>query len=104
MKKEEILKKAQEENVDEMERYVYDKSMYLIFIAMFICLSIFSFTRFADGLRIEDYVATLDISISAGGFYRYSKTKKMNWLIVGICFLISGIVFAGIYFANYFGV
>ena len=104
MKKEDILKKAQEEKVDEMEQYVNDKSMYLIFIAMFVCLTVFSFTRFADKMRIEDYVSTLDISISAGGFYRYSKTKKIQWLIVGICFLISGIVFAGIYFANYFGV
>lgn len=104
MKKEDILKKAQEEKVDEMEQYVNDKSMYFIFIAMFVCLSVFSFTRFADGMRIEDYVATLQISISVGSFYRYSKTKKMNWLIVGVCSAFSGLIFAVIYFVNYFGV
>ena len=104
MKKEDILKKAQEENNDEMVQYVYDKSMYFVFIAMFVCLSIFSFTRFADGMRIEDYVATLDISISAGSFFRYIKTKKKLHFVVGICFGISGIIYGSIYFANYFGV
>ena len=104
MKKEDILKMAQAEKNDEMEQYVNDKSMYFIFIVMFLCLSIFAFTRFADGLRIEDYIATLDLSISAGHFYRYSKTKKKEHLIAAICFGVSGLIFAAIYFTNYFGV
>lgn len=104
MKKEDILKKAQEEKNDEMERYVHDKSMYFILIAMFVCLSIFSFTRIAEGMKFYDYLATLEFSISAGNFYRYSKTKNKALLIDGILTLVSGIIFAAIYFANYFGV
>ena len=104
MKKEDILKKAQAEKNDEMEQYVNDKSMYLIFIAMFVCLSIFAITRFAEGMRIDDYIATLDIPISAGSLYRYRKTKAKEWLISGICFGLNGLIFAVIYFTKYFGV
>lgn len=104
MKKDEILEKARAEKSDEMEQHVNDKSMFFIIIAMFVCLCVFSFTRLVKDMPVEDYVVTLDISIAAGHFYRYGKTKKTESLAIGICFGIAGIIFTAIYFAKFFGV
>lgn len=104
MKKEEILEKARAEKSDEMERHVNDKSMLPIFIAIFVCLCVFSLTRLTRELPFEDYMATLDISVATGHFYRYGKTKKKESLVVGICFGIAGIIFTALYFVEFFGV
>lgn len=104
MRKDEILEKARAEKSDEMEQHFNDKSMFAIIIAMFVCLCVFSITRLVRDTPVEDYVATLDISIAAGHFYRYSKTKKKESLAIGICFGIAGIIFTAIYFAKFFGV
>ena len=103
MRKDEILEKARAEKSDEMEQHFNDKSMFFIIIAMFLCLCLFSITRMVKDVPVEDYVATLDISIAAGHFYRYSKTKKAESLAIGICFGIAGIIFTAIYFAKFFG-
>lgn len=104
MKKDEILEKARAEKSDEMEQYFNNKSMFCIIIAMFVCLLVFSFTRLSREMPVEDYVATLDISIAVGYFYRYQKTKKTDSLVIGICFGAGGLIFAMIYFAKFFGV
>lgn len=104
MKKDEILEKAREEKVDEMEQHFNDKSMFAIIIAMFVCLCVFSITRLTREMPVEDYIATLDVSIAAGHFYRYSKMKKKESLASAICFGIAGIIFMAIYFAKFLGV
>lgn len=104
MRKDEILEKARAEKSDEMEQHFNDKSMFAIIIAMFVCFCVFSITRLVRDMPCEDYVAALDISIAAGHFYRYSKTKKAESLAIGICFGIAGIIFMAVYFAKFFGV
>ncbi len=104
MRKDEILEKARAEKSDEMEQHINDKSMFFIIIAMFVCLCVFSITRLARDMLVEDYIATLDVSIAAGHFYRYSKTKKTESLAIAVCFGIAGIIFTAIYFVKFFGV
>lgn len=104
MRKDEILEKARAEKSDEMVQHVNDKSMFSIIIAMLVCLCVFSITRLTRELPCEDYMVTLDISIAAGHFYRYSKTKKKESLVIAVCFGIAGIIFTAIYFAKFFGV
>ncbi len=104
MKKDEILEKARAEKSDEMEQHVNDKSMYSIIIAMFVCLCVFSVTRLVRDAPVQDYLASLDFSIAAGHFYRYSKTKKTESLVTAFCFGIAGIIFMAIYFVEFFGV
>ncbi len=103
MKKDEILAKAHEEKTDEMENFVQDKSMKWIFMAMFICLCVFSYTRLERDMQIEDYAATLNIAASVGLIYRYVKAKQRQNLILGIILGTVGIGFAVLYFLKYFG-
>lgn len=103
MKKEDVLAKARAEKSDEMERLIQDKSMIWIILAMFVCLVVFSYTRWQRDMQTEDYTATLCISIAVGNFYRFAKAKNLHYLIQGIIFGVVGVLFAVIYFLKYFG-
>lgn len=104
MKKEEILEKARAEKNDEMENFIQDRSMIWVILAMFVCLCVFSYTKFEKELPVEDYTATLAIASATGNIYRFIKTKKRGYLISGIIFGAVGILWTVIYFCKYFGV
>lgn len=104
MKKDEILEKARAEKSDELEQHVQDKSMIWIIVAMFLCMTAFSFTRLERGESVEDYAATLAIAASVGNFYRYHKMKKLQNKVIGIVFAAVGLFWAILYFVKYFGV
>lgn len=104
MKKEEILERARAEQSDEMEQHFNDKSMLWIIIVLVVCCIVFSFTRLVRDQPVEDYLATINIAISVGSFYRYSKVKSYRYFFQGIAFGIGGVIFAVIYFCKYFGV
>lgn len=59
MERKEILKRAQDENLDERELQVKDKSMKWSYIVMVIMASVFSFIRSEQGLPMMDLCATV---------------------------------------------
>lgn len=89
MKKEDILKKAQEEGADEMENFVRDKSMSVMFIVMGICIAVFMWIRQDLNERYCDLPFTVALGASAGNFYRFAKVRKAKNLciaiVTGIC-------------------
>ena len=84
MDKEEILKRARSEKLDEREMQVRDKSMMWSYIAMVIAAAIFSFIRSEQGLPMMDLTATVCISVFANHIYRFIKTNEMQYLIIGM--------------------
>lgn len=76
MNKEEILKKAQTENNDEMEIQIRDKSMKWTYLSMVIAAGAFSFIRDMQGYPMMDLAATVSFSAAVGNFYRYVKCKE----------------------------
>lgn len=97
MKKEDILKKAQEEGSDEMEKSVQDKSMWWVFIAMGVCLIVFSLIKLENDQDPTDLAATINAGACAGCFYRYSKLHDKRNLFAsittGICAVVCTILF-----------
>lgn len=97
MKKEEILKKAREEGSDEMEKSVQDKSMWWVFIAMGLCLIVFSLIRLENDQHPTDLAATISTGASAGFFYRYSRLHDgrnlFTAITTGICAIICIVLF-----------
>lgn len=61
--KKEILKRAQDEKLDERELQVKDKSMMWSYIVMVIMASVFSFIRSEQGLPMMDLCATVSGSV-----------------------------------------
>lgn len=103
MKKEEILEKARAEQSDEMEQHFNDKSMLWIIVVLIVCCIVFSFTRLVRGQPVEDYLATINLAISVGSFYRCSKVRSYRYFFQGTAFGIGGATFAAIYFCKFFG-
>ncbi len=84
MKKEDILKKAQEENADEMERFIEDKSMIWAFTIMALCLIAFTIVKREMGQNTFDFTATIAAGASVMNFYRYTKLRNGKTLFAGI--------------------
>lgn len=76
MERKEILKRAQDEKLDERELQVKDKSMMWSYIVMVIMASVFSFIRSEQGLPMMDLCATVSGSVCAAMTYRFIKTRK----------------------------
>mgnify|MGYP002171082171 CR=1 FL=1 len=82
MEKKEILKRAQDEKLDERELQVKDKSMMWSYIVMVIMASVFSFIRSEQGLPMMDLCATVSGSVCAAMTYRFIKTRNIEHLII----------------------
>lgn len=97
MKKEDILKKAREEGSDEMERFVRDKSMWWVFIAMGACLIVFSLIKLENDQHPTDLAATICAGACAGCFYRFSKLRDKRDLFgaitTGVCAVVCFVLF-----------
>lgn len=104
MKKEEILEKARAEQSDEMEQHFNDKSMLWIIVVLIVCCIVFSFTRLVRNQPFEDYLATINLAISVGSFYRCTKVRSYRYFFQGISFGAAGVLFVIVYFLKYFGV
>ena len=76
MERKEILKRAQDEKLDERELQVKDKSMMWSYIVMVIMASVFSFIRSEQGLPMMDLCATVSGSVCAAMTYRFIKTRN----------------------------
>lgn len=84
MEREEILKRAQGEKMDERELQVKDKSMMWSYIVMVIMASVFSFIRSEQGLPMMDLCATVSGSVCAATTYRFIKTRNKENLIISV--------------------
>lgn len=92
MDKDEILLRAQNEKIDELEVQIKDKSMMWSYIAMVIIAAIFSFIRSEQGLPMMDLSATVSASVFAGMAYRFVKTKDRTHLFLAIITLFVSII------------
>lgn len=97
MNREEVLKMAQNENSDEREVQIKDKSLRWTYITMVIVAAIFAFIREQNGLPMMDLCATVGASVCTGQIYRFIRTKKKEYLVVGIIMFIV-VIFAVIRF------
>lgn len=84
MEREEILKRAQGEKLDERELQVKDKSIVWSYIVMVIMAAIFSFVRSEQGLPMMDLCATVSGSVCAAMIYRFIKTKNKEYLLISV--------------------
>lgn len=84
MERKEILKRAQDEKLDERELQVKDKSMMWSYIVMVIMASVFSFIRSEQGLPMMDLCATVSASVCAAMTYRFIKTRNIEHLIISV--------------------
>lgn len=87
MNKEEILKRAQNEQ-DEMVVQTHDKAMKYTYIALVISAAIFAFIRAQKDQPIMDLCATVCFSVFAGRIYCYMKTKDFTNLIMALITLL----------------
>ncbi|MCI8748303.1 MAG: hypothetical protein HFH67_10635 [Lachnospiraceae bacterium] len=92
MDREEILRKAQNENNDEMEVQIRDKSIKWTYISMVIAVGVFSFIGDMKGYPIMDLVATTSISVAVGNFYRYIKCRDKSNLVITIIMVVVFVV------------
>ena len=91
MNKEDILKKAQAENKDEMELQVKNKSLTFSYIVMVVMTAIFTGLRSEQG-TVMDLCAAVCGSVCAGMTYRFFKTKKTIYLVIALITLIVMII------------
>lgn len=91
MEKEEVLKKAQAEQRDEMAVQVRDQSMRWTYLVMVLSAAVFAFLRSEQGLPMMDLCATVCFSVCAGQVYRFIKLRRRFCLILAVITLIVGI-------------
>ena len=84
MERNEILAKAQNENVDEREIQVKDKSVTFSYIVMVLMASVFTYIRAKQGLPMMDLCATVCGSVCAAMTYRFIRTKGKFYLILAV--------------------
>lgn len=97
MSKEEILTRAKNEKIDEMEAQFRDKSIKWTYLTMVLAAGIFAFVRAQRDQSIADLCATVCASVAAGQFYRYIKIKDKQYLIMAVITAAVGI-FAAVRF------
>lgn len=91
MDREEILRRSREEKRDEMVVQVRDQAMKWTYIVLVLSAAFFAFIRGLREQPVMDLCATVCISVSAGRFYCFSKTKDKFNLIMAIVTLIVAI-------------
>ena len=92
MNKEDILKMAQTEKIDDLELQVKDKSMMWSYLVMVVLAALFSFFKALHGFPITDLTATICASVCANVFYRYLKTRKQQDLFLAITMFIIALI------------
>lgn len=92
MNKKEILAKAREEKIDEREVFISDKSMRWTFLVMALSAGVFTIARSIQDLPVADLCATVCLSVGAGHFYRFIKTKEKSYLAMTAAMMFFGIL------------
>lgn len=88
MKREEILKKAQSDQIDEMEMQAKDKSLMWSYVVMVVASAVFTLCRSGS---ISGFGAAVCFSVFAGMMYRFVKTREWFYFILAVVTLISAI-------------
>ena len=88
MNKEEILKKAQRENIDEREEIVKDHSLRYAYGVMAMLTAFFTFLRSQSGQPTTDLIIVTCGSVCASMSYRYYKTRKGDDLFFAILMFV----------------
>lgn len=101
MDRDEILRRSREEKNDEMEIQVRDKAMKWTYIALVLSAAFFSLIRGMHDQPIMDLCATVCISVCAGRFYCYTKTKDKFNLVMAIVMLLVAIAAAVRFFMGH---
>lgn len=93
MKKEDILKGAQKENLDERKEEFTRKSFNVGWIATTVVILVLMLMRIRFNESFLDYILILSTHSAAASFYQYYKIpEKKVYLITGILFLIAFII------------
>lgn len=84
MDKEEILAKSRKENEngDEREQQIRDKSIKWTYITMVFFAAVFAYIRAEQGYPMMDLCATVSISVCAGQVYRFVRSKNRGNLVI----------------------
>lgn len=102
MNKEEILKKAQNrnpDNLDEMELYIlYKGSRVGMYVALIACL-VFMIIRFIKGMPYQDIYSAYSCALCGEALYSWFKLKDKKALFGGICWGITAVMSCIWYFA-----
>lgn len=101
MDRDEILRRSREEKNDEMEIQVRDKAMKWTYIALVLSAAFFSLIRGMHDQPIMDLCATVCISVCAGRFYCYIKTRDKFNLVMAIVTLVVAITAAVRFFMGH---
>lgn len=91
MNKEEILKKAQNEE-DEMLAQTRDRAMKYTYIVLVLAAAFFALLRNLKDQPVMDLCATVCFSVSAGRFYCFIKSKDKYNLIMAVVTIAIAIV------------
>ena len=94
MDREEILRKSRNENQDEREVQIRDKSMKWTYLALVLSAAIFAGVRGMRDQPMMDLCATVYISVCAGRLYCFVKTKEKYNLIMAVLTFAIAIVSA----------
>ena len=92
MKKEDILKKAQAEGSDEMEKFMQNRSMWWGAFVMCILLIVFSIIRRENGQYAFDLTATIGAGVAAENFFQYKKLHDKKNLAFGIIISVGAVL------------
>lgn len=93
MEKEDILKKAQKENLDERKEEFTRKSFNVGWIATTVVILALMLMRISFNELFIDYILILSTHSAAASFYQYYKMpEKKVYLITGILFSIAFII------------
>ena len=101
MKKEEILEKGRAENKDERDVAIRDQSIRWTFMTMVLLSGIFAYLRAAQGQTMMDLTVVVCASVSVSFLYRFSQTKRVELLVLGIVLLFCAVVALVRYCAGY---
>lgn len=104
MKKEEILIKAQDEQVDEMRSFMYYRSMWWGFSIMSLTLFLLAIFYTINKRPPLDLAGVYAAGTSANCFYMYKKVKNKAQLIMGIITAAMSILSFVLFLLNYYGV
>lgn len=92
MKKEDILKMAQNEGSDEMEKSMKNRSILWGAVAMIICLIVFTIIRRQNGQYTFDLTATICAGVAAENFFQFGKLHNKKNLLAGIIMSVGAVL------------
>lgn len=92
MKKEDVLKKAQEEGSDEMEKSVQSAAMWCGAIIMAVFLISFSIIRRLNDQNTSDLTATICAGVAAENYFIFKRIHNKRNLVFAIIMTIGAVL------------